>query len=71
MRIEIQIEDDVSPTVALKCLQDVIKEGRISYNGKLYCFVSIIPTKEGKVLVQTRQYRKNDCFLITKYKENE
>jgi hypothetical protein len=66
MRIEIQIEDSISSITALKCLQDVIKHGRISNNGKSYCYVSVIPTKEGEILVQTRQYRKNDCFLITK-----
>lgn len=66
MKIHLDIRDDLSPTIALKCVGEVIALGRISNEGKSYCYATEFKTSEGGVLVMTRQYRKSDCFLITK-----
>ena len=66
MKIHLDIHDDIPPTVALNCVSKVVAEGRISNNGKSYCYATCFDTSAGEVWVTTRQYRKSDCFLITK-----
>ena len=66
MKIQINIKDDTSPTLALECVKKVIKEGRISNLGKNYCLGTSFTTNEGIVWVDTVPNRKSDCFLIYK-----
>ena len=71
MKIEIDIRDDISPTLALECVRHVIASGKISKgeNGKMYyCWATTFNTNEGGMIVYTRQYRKNDCFLVQRFK---
>lgn len=66
MKIHLDIMHDISPTIALECVKQVIARGKISNNGKSYCYATIFNTSDGEVWVTTRQYRKSDCFLIYK-----
>lgn len=71
MKLIVDIKDDITPVTALRCLQAVIKEGKVSqgeHGKKYYCWATTFKTDEGEVIVFTRQYRKNDCFLIQKFK---
>ena len=68
MRIHLDIEDGIRPVNALNCVKKVVEMGRISDNGKMYCYATVLSTNEGDVCVITRRYRKSDCFKIIKYK---
>ena len=66
MKIHIDIRHGISPTIALACVREVIAKGRVSNGGKMYCYATTFDTSEGEVWVQTREYRKSDCFLVHK-----
>ena len=66
MKIHIDIRHDISPTIALECVRQVIAQGKVSNNGKSYCYATTFNTSEGEIWVSTRQYRKSDCFLVYK-----
>lgn len=66
MRIHIDIRNDIPPTIALECVKQVIKGGRISNGGKSYCYVTTFDTNVGEVCVATREHRMSDCFVIYK-----
>ena len=71
-RIEIEIKEDVDPVIAMECVRKVIAEGKISQGekGKMYyCWGMSFWTEDGVVWVYTRQYRKSDCFVVMKGKE--
>ena len=71
-KIEIDIRDDISPSIALMCVKQVVANGKISKgenDKKYYCWLTTFNTSDGEVAVVTRQYRKNDCFVIYKLKE--
>lgn len=64
MRIEIEIEDGIEPQKALDFVRCVIGQGKISEGErgkKYYCWAT---TFNDGIVVFTRQYRKNDCFLV-------
>lgn len=69
MKIHLDIRNDISPTIALECVKQVIAQGKISAQGKSYAYATTFNTNEGEVCVAVRPYRKNDCFLI--YKNGE
>lgn len=69
MKIEIEIRDDIGPELALEAVKQVIAGGRISQGekGKMYyCWATSFSSNIGKIIVSTRQYRKNDCFVVYK-----
>lgn len=69
MKIQIDIRDNVSPTIALEAVRQVVSQGKISEgeNGKnYYCWATSFETNEGDIVVSTRQYRKSDCFVVYK-----
>ena len=67
MKIHIDVRDDISPAIAIECVKHVVSDGRVSNNGKSYCYGTIFSTNEGKVMVATRPYRKSDCFLVYRH----
>lgn len=71
MRIEIDIKDDITPVLALECVKLVVKRGKISNNGKNYCYATMLNSSVGDILVQTIPNRKNDCFVVRKHTETE
>ena len=69
-KINIDIRDNIKPELALRFVARVIDAGKISKgeNGKMYyCWLTVFDTPDGKIAVSTRQYRKNDCFIVWKY----
>lgn len=71
MKVEIDIRDGIKPEIALECVKRVIQGGKISVgeNGKMYyCWATTFDTPLGELVVYTRQYRKNDCFMVYKNK---
>ena len=66
MKIHIDIRHNISPIIALECVRQVIAQGKISADGKSYCYATTFATDEGEVCVENRPYRKSDCFLIYK-----
>lgn len=68
MKIHIDIRDDIPPTVALRCVENVVKEGRVSANGTMFCYATSFNTHVGDVWVSTRPYRKSDCFVVHRNK---
>lgn len=65
MRINIDIRHDISPTIALECVRQAIAQGTS------YSYIITFDTNEGEVWVSKRPYRKNDCFLVYKNKEEQ
>ena len=68
MKIHVDIRDGIIPVIALKCVESVVREGRVSNNGKSYAYATTFDTSDGEVWVSTRLYRKSDCFVV--YKNN-
>ena len=66
MKIHIDIRHDISPSLALECIKQVIEEGKVSGNGESYCYATIFDTADGEIWVHPRPYRKSDCFLVYK-----
>ena len=64
-KIHITVEEGIEPSVALEHVAEVMKRGRISGNGKYYCYVTDFT--DG-VRVRVNEYRKSDCFVVEKYK---
>ena len=63
MKIIIDIRDDIPHETAMERVMYVIQKGRVSKNGKLFCYVT---TWKDGIKVYTRDYRKNDCFVVLK-----
>ena len=40
MKIHLDIRNDISPTIALECVKQVIMQGKISASGKSYCYAT-------------------------------
>ena len=66
MKIHLDIRDNISPSLALDCVKQVLERGKISADGKSFFYATTFDTDEGEVWVATRPYRKSDCFLIYK-----
>lgn len=74
MRIEIEIQDEIPEELALEAVRQVVQEGKVSVGekGKMYyCWATFFQSSIGRIAVHTRQYRKNDCFLVYKEKGGE
>jgi len=76
MKIEIDIRNDIKPEIALDAVIQVVKQGKISTGEKgkkYYCWATTFDCFDSldnyKMVVYTRQYRKNDCFVV--YKEEK
>ena len=65
----IKIEDNIPDLLAIKLVTKVIEQGKISGNGKDYCYLSVFDTiDQGQIAVATQQYRKSPCFKVYKNK---
>jgi hypothetical protein len=65
VKIHIDIRDDIDPVDALTRVKHVISEGRVSRDGKYYCYLT---TWKDGVHVAINIYRKSDCFVVYKSK---
>ena len=71
MKIHLDIRNNISPAIALECVKQVIAQGKVSANGKSYCYATILDTIEGEVWVTVKPYRKSDCFLVYKNQKDK
>lgn len=67
----IRIEDDIPDLTAIRCVEQVIEAGKISDNGKSYCFVTTFSTPSGEVTVVTASNRKSPCFRVYRTNNQE
>ena len=68
--MKIDIRDNIPDAIAVECVMHVVRAGRISEGEKgkkYYCWATILKTPVGEVVVATRQYRKDDCFVVYKH----
>lgn len=68
-KINIDVRDNIDPALALRLVARVVSDGKVSTgeNGKMYyCWLTVFDTPNGEISVQTRQYRKSDCFVVYK-----
>ena len=71
MKVEIDIRDEIPVELAIETVRQVVHGGRVSTGekGKMYyCWATTFDTSIGDLVVYTRQYRKNDCFVVYKDK---
>lgn len=67
--MKIDIRDDIEPTLALELVKRVVRHGKVSRGekGKMYyCWVTEFEVDNEVLVVYTRQYRKDDCFVVYK-----
>jgi len=64
-KIHITIKDGVSDEEALSKVLAVVKQGRISKDNKLYCYLTAFP--DG-IDIAVSDYRKSDCFTVYRSK---
>ena len=64
-KIHITIEDGINPVVALERVAEVVRDGRVSKNGTMYCYATQF---SDDIMVATAEYRKSDCFRVYKSK---
>lgn len=60
-RIIVTVEEGVDPVRALRCAAHVVELGRISADGRRYCWVS---TFSDGIVVLTRERGKGDSFIV-------
>lgn len=65
MKIHIDVRNDIDPEDAVRRVAHVISEGRISDDGKKYCWLT---TWKDGIAVSVNNYRKSDCFVVWKQK---
>lgn len=71
MSLKIDIRDDISDELALYLVSRVVKNGKVSIDRKgkkHYCWMTIFNVNDEEIAVYTRNNRKNDCFVVYKYK---
>lgn len=69
-RIIVDIRDSISPSTALLLVERVVTEGRISNDGKIYCYATSFRVGKDEIMVAIRPYRKNNCFVVYKIKRD-
>ena len=62
----IRIEDNIPDLTAIRCVEQVIEAGKISDDGKSYCYATTFSTPLGEVAVITSRNRKSPCFRVYK-----
>jgi len=68
MKFIIENRSDLQEWQVLMLVQSVIDAGRISNDGKQYCYVTSFKVNNGEYLVVTDLNKKSDRFVITKIK---
>lgn len=67
--MKIDIRNDIEPTIALELVKRVVSHGKVSKGEKdkwYYCWVTEFEVNDEILVVSTRQYRKDDCFVVYK-----
>jgi hypothetical protein len=63
----IENRSSISDSLALECARAVISAGRISNNGKQYCYLSTMDVDDNRVAVATDLNKASDRFIVTDY----
>ena len=63
MKIYIDIRNDINPALALFKVRHVIEQGKVSNDGKNYCWIT---EWSDNIVVSVRKNRKSDCFVVYK-----
>ena len=64
MKLLVKIEEGIDPTLALDSVKQVIAEGRISNNGKQYCYLTVFVS--GIVVATDLSKSGTDIFNVCK-----
>ena len=70
--MKIDIRDGISDELALDLVSLVVRNGKVSEDSKgkkYYCWITIFNIDNEEIAVYTRENRKNDCFVVYKYKK--
>jgi hypothetical protein len=68
-KIIIKNESDLSIIDAMRLVEGVIKNGRISNDGKQYCYLSVYEIEGFEYHVTAGQNKSSDTFLVYKSKK--
>lgn len=60
---------DLDDLGAIVLVGKVIKQGRISNDGKQYCYGTAITIEDEEYMILTDLNKKSDRFVITKYRK--
>jgi len=63
-KIIIDNRSNISDIDALKLVEDVIEDGRVSDFGKSYCSVSVFTRGKEKTSVYARNNKSSDTFIV-------
>lgn len=71
-RITITVEDNIADADALQCVMQVVDGGKISGDGKYYCYATLLkhPNYKEEIAVYTSSRVKGDNSAFTVMKGN-
>ena len=72
MGLKIDVRDNISDELALELVSEVVRQGKVSQDNKgnkYYCWMTTYIVDGEEIVVYTRENRKNDCFVVYKYKK--
>lgn len=67
--MKIDIRDNIPDELALRLVLKVVQQGKVSKgenNKDYYCWITVFEVDGIEYIVHTRQYRKQDCFIVCK-----
>lgn len=64
--IRIKYEEDISDHLAVQLIESVIRQGKISNEGKSYCFATSFNVNGFEYMVVANDKTKSEMFYITK-----
>ena len=67
MKVIIENRSDLDMQKCLEMVGRIISDGRISNNGKQYCYASSFSVGGDEYMIVTDVNKKSDRFVITKY----
>lgn len=69
--IRIKTEADIPDNIVMKLISSVIAQGKISNEGKTYCYVTILQCEGKTYRVETNDRTKSIMFYVFKEKKKE
>ena len=70
-KLIIKNNSSLSDRDAMRVVGKVIEEGRVSDNGKSYCYLSIYNLKPNKIAVSARVNKNSDTLILWDYPNKE
>ena len=69
--IRIKYDDDISDELASQLIWSVINQGKISNEGKSYCFATVFKVNGTEYQVVANDKTKSTMFYVRRNKKNE